>query len=179
MGSRSLRLNPFLVAAAVILIVSLAVLRLPESFVVRLENESPFSTSQAGWAYRLLVFAAIAQAAYGGFVLLQVERVRTARAKDPKAAEMSNRETIRALARNAASMVVLTLVYGGAAFYVTGQRGGFWLFPLIALLQGAWYLRQVGQIARWIDQQPEPKPPGRPAPAWQPEPPDYSPPLGR
>ena len=179
MESRRLRLPPFLIAAAVILIVSLAIFRLPESFVVRLENESPFSPSQAGWAYRLLALAAIAQAAYGGFAVLHIDRIRKARAADPKAAEMSNQDTIRTVARNAAGMVVLTLVYGGASFYVTGQRGGYWLFALLAVAQGAWYYRQVGQVAKWLVQQPEPVPRKDQAAAWQPEPPDYSPPLGR
>jgi hypothetical protein len=77
-------------------------------------------------------------------------------------------------------MILLTLVYGVASFYVTGQRGGFWLFVVVGAAQTAWYYRQVGQVARWVVQQPEADlATERRPPSWQPEPPDYSPPLGR
>jgi hypothetical protein len=180
MKSRSVRLPAFLVSAVVIFIVSLAVFRLPDSYVAQVERNTPLSDSQAGWAYRLLAFAAIGQAAYGGFSIIQVERVRKARKADPRTAAMTGEETVRSLARTGAGMVVLTLVYGVASFYVSGQRGGFWLFVLVAVAQGAWYYRQVGQVAKWAMQQPDvdPKAQLRP-PSWQPEPPDYSPPLGR
>lgn len=179
MRTRNERLVPFLVALAVLAIACLTMARLPESYPSRLERNSPFTASEAGWAYRLLAFAAIAQAAYGGFVLLQIEKVKKARLEDEKTASLTVPELMRSLARTAAGMCVLTLVYGIASFYVRGQRGGFWLFALVAFVQLAWYLRQVGQIAKWLEvQQPiDLESPKRAA--WSKEPPDYSPPLGR
>jgi hypothetical protein len=77
-------------------------------------------------------------------------------------------------------MVVLTLVYGVATFYVTGQRGGFWLFAVLAVLQAAWYYRQVGQVAKWLVLQPDTSLTERSrASTWKREPSDYTPPLGR
>lgn len=178
MESRNERLVPFLIAATVLFMICLAMARLPDAYASQLERNSPFTSSQAGWAYRLLALAALAQAAYGGFSLFQVERVRKARAEDEKTASMSSGELVRSLARTAAGMSLLTIVYGIASFYVSGQRGGFWLFALIAVAQGAWYVRQVGQIARWLELQPA-APPRNKTSAWKGEPPDYSPPLGR
>ena len=180
MDSRRKRIVPFAVAALVLFLICLAMVRLPDAYASRLERNRPFNSSQAGWAYRLLAFAAIGQAAYGGFAILQVEKIRQARLKDPRLADMPAEDVVRSVARNAAGMTLLTLVYGIASFYVTGQRGGFWLFPLVAVAQGAWYFRQVGQIAKWMDFQPEVEPDKRKrAPVWRREPPDYSPPLGR
>ena len=173
------RLRPFGVAAAITLVICIAIARLPDSLVELLERKSPFSSGQIGWAYRLLVFAAVAQALYGGFVLLRSDHVQKARAKDPKLAAMSRTQLTGIVARTAASMVVFTLIYGIAAFLVGGQRGGFWLFPLLAVAQGAWYYRQVGQVAKWMGFQPETviDQPGRGA--FQREPADYCPPLAR
>lgn len=173
------RLRPFGVAAAITLVVCIAIARLPDSLVELLDRKSPFSSAQVGWAYRLLVLAALAQALYGGFVLLRADHVQRARAKDPKLAAMSRAKLTGIVARTAASMVLFTLIYGIAAFLVGGQRGGFWLFPLLALAQGAWYYRQVGQVAKWMGFQPEAEPhqPGRGA--FQREPDDYCPPLVR
>lgn len=145
--------TPFLVALAILLVAALAMLQLPETLVAQLANNRFFTSSQAGWAYRLLVLAAVAQAAYGGFVLLRAENVQRARAKDSRVAAPTTPRVISLLSRNAAFMALLTLVYGLAAFAVTGQRGGFWLFPLVALFQGAWYYRQVGEVARWLSRQ--------------------------
>jgi hypothetical protein len=76
-------------------------------------------------------------------------------------------------------LVPLMAAFGVAAFVVTGERGGFWVFPLVALAQGAWYYRQVGQIGNWLNFQPEVAP-AEPAAGAVPEvPPDYSPPLAR
>lgn len=149
-------LTPFLVALAILLVAALAVLRLPETLVAQLANNRFFTSSQSGWAYRLLVLAAVAQAAYGGFVLLRAENVHKARLKDSRIATLGASQVISLLSRNAAFLALLTLVYGLAAFAVTGQRGGFWLFPLIALLQGAWYYRQVAEVGRWLSLQAEP-----------------------
>jgi hypothetical protein len=171
--------TPFWVAAAVIAIVCLAILRLPDLFVAQMARNRPFTDAQAGWAYRLLVAAALAQAAYGGFALLRPERVRRDRDEDPKVGRMSRQEVLATVTRNAAFMVFLTIVYGVAAFVVTGERGGFWVFPLVALAQGAWYYRQVGQIGNWLNFQPEVAH-AEPAAGAVPEvPPDYSPPLAR
>lgn len=160
-------------------LVCIAMARLPDSLVELLDRKSPFSSAQLGWAYRLLVAAAVGQAIYGGFVLLRPDHVQRSRAKDPRLARMSRAKLTGILARTAASMVLFTLIYGIAAFLMGGQRGGFWLFPLIALAQGAWYYRQVGQVAKWMGFQPEAAEhrPGRGA--FQREPADYCPPLVR
>ena len=162
-----------------IAVVCIAVLRLPDTFLALLDRNNPFTTSQTGWAYRLLAFAAIAQALYGGFVVLRPDHVEQARKKDPKLAAKSRPQIVGMVARTAASMTVFTLIYGLAAFGLGGQRGGFWLFPLLAAAQGAWYYRQVGLVAAWIGFQPESSS-DRPARGvWQREPADYCPPLAR
>lgn len=173
------RLRPFAVVAAITVVVCVAVARLPDSLVELMQRKTPFTLAQVGWAYRLLAVAAVAQALYGGFVLLRPDHVQAARAKDPKLAAAPRVRLIGVVARTAASMLLFTLIYGIAAFVVGGQRGGFWLFPVLVVAQGAWYYRQVGQVAKWIGFQPEPVPnePGRGA--WKREPPDYSPPLAR
>lgn len=173
------RLRPFAVVAVIALVVCIAVARLPDSLVSLLERKTPFSSAQVGWAYRLLAFAAVAQAFYGGFVLLRPDRVEAARRKDPKVAALPRVRLVGVVARTAASMVLFTFVYGIAAFAVGGQRGGFWLFPVLAVAQGAWYYRQVGQIAKWLGFQPEPARPEAGRGAWRREPPDYCPPLAR
>lgn len=174
----SRRRLPFAVAAAVVAIVSVAIVRLPESFVNSLERGRPLTSPQAGWAYRLLAFAAIAQALYGGFVVFRIEHVKQARDRDARVAAMTHQRVITSLSRNAAGTVLLTLLYGTASFVVTGQRGGYWLFPVICLLQGAWYFREIGRVARWLAFQPEAEDDGAPA-RWEREPPDYCPPLAR
>ena len=174
----STRRFPFAVTAAAVAIISVALIRLPDSFVSSLENNRPLTTPQAGWAYRLLAFAAIAQAIYGGFVVFRIEHVKRARERDEKVAAMPHEDVIRSLSRNAAGAVFLTLIYGIASFGITGQRGGYWLFPVICVLQGAWYFREIGAVARWLTFQP-------PAEAdvalavWEREGPDYCPPLAR
>lgn len=175
----SRRARPFAVVAAITAVVSVAVARLPDSLVSLLQRKTPLSLAQIGWAYRLLAFAAVAQALYGGFVLLRPDHVESERRKDPKLAALPRVRLIGIVARTAASMLLFTLVYGIAAFAVGGQRGGFWLFPVLMVGQGAWYYRQVGQVAKWAGFQPEPTTaePGRGA--WQREPADYCPPLAR
>jgi hypothetical protein len=169
---------PFIYLGAVMLIVFLAVARLPELFVAQMERNSPLSFAQAGWAFRLIALAAIAQAAYGGFSILQVDKVRESWDTDPKMASMSRDQVAGLVARNAAIMVGLTLVYGLALFFLTGERGSFWLFALLAVLQGAWYFRQTRKITEYLAVQQEPetdKTGGR----WKQEPDDYCPPLAR
>jgi hypothetical protein len=176
---RAKRIRPFAVIAVVLVVVCIAVARLPESFVEVIQRRSPFTFSQGGWAYRLLAFAAIAQAAYGGFVLLRPSKVQRARSSDPKLARVSRAKLTSLVAHTAASMITFTLAYGIAAFAVTGQRGGFWLFPVIAVAQGAWYYREVGQIAGWIGFQKETEIDDRSRGAWVREGPDYCPPIAR
>jgi hypothetical protein len=173
------RRGPFIVLLVGTAIVCLAVFRLPGSLLSQLSDHGPLDSGQAGWAYRLLVFVAIAQAVYGAFGVLQSERVRRARERDSKVRAMSREEIVVSLARNAAGMCALTLVYGIASLVLTGQRGGFWLFPGLVLLQAAWYYRQVGDIARWIELQPAFIATESAKPGWNPGPPDYTPPIAR
>ena len=174
----STRRFPFAVAAAAVAIISIAIIRLPDSFVSSLENNRPLTTPQAGWAYRLLAFAAIAQAIYGGFVVFRIEHVKRARERDEKVAAMLHEDVVRSLSRNAAGAVFLTLIYGIASFGITGQRGGYWLFPVICVLQGAWYFREIGAVARWLTFQPAVETDVALA-VWEREGPDYCPPLAR
>jgi hypothetical protein len=173
------RFRPFAIAAALLAIIFIAMARLPETLVAQMARNRALDTAQADWAYRLLVIAALAQAAYGGFVVLQVERVRGARASSAPIAAMPRAGLVRTVARNAAVMVLLTLAYALAAFFITGQRGGFWLFAVIAVAQMGWYLRQVGEIARYVGRQPEPAPEAELRTRWRREPDDYCPPLAR
>lgn len=176
---RAKRIRPFAIMAGVLLVLCIAVARLPDSLVSLLERQSPFTSGQAGWAYRLLAFAAIGQALYGGFVLLRPSKVERERETDPKLAQMPRTKLIGIVARTAASMLAFTLAYGIAAFIVGGQRGGFWLFPVIALAQGAWYYREVGQIAQWLGFQREHVPDDPARGLWAREPADYCPPIAR
>jgi hypothetical protein len=162
----------------VLLIVFVAVARLPESLISQIERARPLTEGQAGWVFRLMLLAALVQAAYGGFAVLRPERVGSALARDPKLARMDRASIVAMVARNAAGMVALTVVYGLACTGLTGERGGFWLFALLAVAQGAYYYRQTGLIARWLALQPEPAPDKRTG-EWNREPPDYSPPLAR
>ena len=175
----SRRRGPFIVLLVVLIIICIAVLRLPDTFLRRLNDHKLLDDTQSGWAYRLLVFVALAQAVYGAFGVLQSEKVRKARERDDKVRAMSREEIMVSVARNAAAMCGLTLVYGIAALGLTGQRGGFWVFPGIVLLQAAWYYRQVGEIAKWIEFQPAFIATETAAPDWSPGPPDYVPPIAR
>jgi hypothetical protein len=160
------------------LIVFVAVARLPELFVAQMERNSPLSFAQAGWAFRLLALAAVLQAAYGGFSILQVDRVRESWDDDPKMARMTRNDVAALVARNAAIMVGLTLVYGLADFFLTGERGSFWFFALLAVLQAAWYFRQTRKITEYLALQQEPEK-NESGGRWEREPDDYVPPLAR
>lgn len=173
------RRGPFVVLLVVSAIICLAVFRLPGTFLAQINDHKPLDDAQAGWAYRLLVVIALAQAAYGAFGVLRTDRVARARERDAKVRAMSREEIVVSLARNAAGMCALTLVYGIAALGLTGQRGGFWLFPGVLVLQAAWYYRLVGDAAKWIELQPafvSTEPPPIP---WSAAAADYTPPIAR
>ena len=170
----------FIFAAAVVVIVSVALARLPDSLVSSIErNRFLTNSSAAGWAYRLLAFFAIALVVYGGFYVFRIDHVKKARSTDPKAAALTRERVITSLSRNAAGMILLTMIYGLASFGVTGQRGGYWLFPFLCCLQGAWYFREIGAVARWLGFQPDTAIEVVPEAVWKRVPPDYSPPIAR
>jgi hypothetical protein len=171
------RRGPFIVLGVAFIIVCVAVLALPDPFLRNLERNGPLDNAQAGWAYRLLAFFAVAQLAYAGWSVFRIERLEEARARDARLAAMSKADLVSSLAQTAAALVFFTIVYGLASIAVTGQRGGFWLFPVLAVAQSGWYYREIGQIAAWDALQvggdrdrPEP---------WHREPPDYTPPIAR
>ncbi|MGH2751946.1 MAG: hypothetical protein ACRDK3_13890 [Actinomycetota bacterium] len=170
--------RPFGVALAVLAITTLAVFRLPDALMVQLQRNGPFTSAQAGWAFRLLAIAAALQAAFVGFVVLRTEKVQSSIDKDPKLSEMSKDQIAASLGRAAAGAALLTVLYGLSALFIGGQRAGFWLFVLLTLVQLAWYFRQTGAIAQWLEFQPEPTP-HRIRDVWRKEPPDYCPPLAR
>jgi hypothetical protein len=170
--------RPFWAALAVLAIVTVAVFRLPDSLLVQIQSNGPFTSVQADWAYRLLVLAATAQAIFVGFVVLRIERVQTSIEKDPKLAEMSKDQIAASLGRSGAGISMLTVLYGLSALFISGQRAGFWLFVLLTMVQLAWYFRQTGTISQWLEFQPEPTP-HRIRDVWRREPPDYVPPLTR
>lgn len=170
---------PFLAFGAVGIVACVVVAALPDSLIVQIENNRALNSGQAGWAYRLLVLFALAGAAYSMFQVFTVESVGRARQRDAKTKAMSPERVVDSVSQNAAAIPLLTVVYGVASLYFTGQRGGFWLFPLIALAQGAWHYRSVGEIARWLALVPEPEPEPEVSTDWKREPPDYCPPLAR
>lgn len=173
------RRGPFLVLLVFGIVVCIAVIQIPDTFLARVARNRPLSDAQAGWAYRLIAIAAIVQILYGGFAIFRIERVQAARERDQRFAQMPHERVVSSLSRNAAGMVVLTLIYGLATIAVSGLRGGFWLFPLLALAQAAWYYRELGQIARWKAFQPAPVEESRERGRWTPHDSDYVPPLTR
>ncbi len=173
----SRRRTPFLVAGVLIAIIFIAILRLPDIGLVQFERRRVLTSAQAGWAYRLLVLAALAQLFYGGFRLLRVERVAKDLERGGVLENVEDEGVVTRLARTAALMVVLTVVYGIASVAITGERGGFWLFTVVALAQGAWYYREVGVVAGWLGQRGDAA--RELAPTWTGAPQDYVPPLAR
>jgi hypothetical protein len=168
----------FVLVAVIVLLFGIAVFRLPDSLLTKVENASPLTVTQRLWLIRFLGFFAFAQALYVGLSVLRVETVRQARLEDRYAA-MPFDQLVGALARNSAFAIWLTILYGFVGLALTGHRGSFLLFGVIALLQMAWYYRQTGEIARWLVLQ---IPPDASEPAsgvWEREPDDYSPPLLR
>jgi hypothetical protein len=169
---------PFIIVAVIGFVLAVAVLRLPDSFLIQLENSSPLTVSQRMWLIRFLGIFAFGQALYVGLSVLRVETVRQARL-DEKYAAMPFDRLVGALARNSAFAIWLTIFYGFVGLALTGNRGSFWLFGGIAVLQMAWYYRQTGEIARWLALQSPPDAAVPPSSLWQREPDDYSPPLLR
>jgi hypothetical protein len=134
---------PFGVAMAALVIISVAMFRLPQAFVADLQQDGVLTGDAADVAFVLFAAAAAAQAAYGGFVLLRPERIEAALAADAGSNTTPRANALASVASIAAGIASLTLVYGVAAFALTGLRGGYWLFVVLELLQGAWYFRQV------------------------------------
>ena len=170
--------QPFAVAAALVLIATLFAFRLPESLLLQIERNGPFSQAQADWAYRMIALAAIVQAAFVGLVVLSIDKVQETIEKEPRLTHMSKQQVADSLSRSAAGMSLLTLAYGLSALFISGRRGGFWLFVAVTVAQLAWYFRRIGVIAHWFEFQPEPTP-ERIRSVWRREPPDYCPPLAR
>lgn len=170
---------PFLGFGAVGLVACMVILSLPESLVAQMERNRALNSGQAGWAYRFLVLFALAAAAFSMFRAITVDAVKRSMERNEKARAMAPQRIVDSVSQNAAAIPLLTIVYGAASVIFTGQRGGFWLFPLIALGQGAWHYRSVGEIARWLEFQPEPEAEEEVSTEWKREPPDYCPPLAR
>ncbi|MEA2451331.1 MAG: hypothetical protein QOG04_41 [Actinomycetota bacterium] len=143
------RRGPFIVIAALFVAICIVVISVPDSVLALIERNRPLTSAQAGWAYRLLAFFAIIQIVYTGMSVFRIERLESLREKDDRFAKLPKPKVISSLARNAAALVSFTLIYGIASMLLTGQRGGFWLFPLLAVAQAAWYYREIGQIADW------------------------------
>jgi hypothetical protein len=172
------RRGPFIVTTAIFIAVCVVVIAIPDSVLAQLKNNRPLTDRQAGWAYRLLAFFAIIQVIYTGMSVFRVERIAALREKDERFARMSKPAVISSLSRNAAALVCFTLIYGLASLVLTAQRGGFWLFPLLAVAQGAWYYREIGEIARWKAFQPDVTTMAR-STGWNPGDPAYCPPIAR
>lgn len=164
---------------AVGVVACVVVAALPESLVAQMERNRALSSGQAGWAYRLLVLFALAAAAYTMFRAITIESIQRSQARSEKVRALSPERIVDSVSQNAAALPLLTIVYGVTSLIFTGQRGGFWLFPVIALAQGTWHYRSVGEIARWLSYQPEPEPEEEVSTEWKREPPDYCPPLAR
>ena len=170
---------PFIGFAAVGVVACIVILSLPESLIAQMERNRALDSGQAGWAYRFLVLFALVAAAFSMFRAITIDAVKRSMERNPKARSSTPQRIIDSISQNAAAIPLLTIVYGVASVFFTGQRGGFWLFPLIALGQGAWHYRSVGEIARWVSFQPEPEPEDEISTEWKREPPDYCPPLAR
>ena len=100
---------PFILALAFIAIVSLAVFRLTDAFVVQLRNNSPLSDESAGWAYRLIAIISFVQALYAGWAILRPERVQRAMTDEASVAQMPRRAIAAGSVRGrAASMNACT-----------------------------------------------------------------------
>jgi hypothetical protein len=170
---------PFGLVASLLLVLSVAVARLPQNFVAVWERDAPLQGDAATWAFRLLFLAASGQAIYGALRMLRVEGLERAFTRNG-ATRPSPERLLRSIARVAAALVALTILYALAAVGLTGERSFWWPFVILAMVQGAWYLRAMGPIITWafataFDHEPSWRP-GRPPRG---EPPDFCPPLAR
>lgn len=146
-----LRDRPFGAATTVVLIVSIAVLRLPDQLITEIRLGRPFSPSQTGAIFFILAVVAGAQALYVGLKVLRIEAIDEARSEASEAP--SSVALVRTVSRETAWIPLLTLVYGLSDLAFTGERAGYWLFLLICLAQLGWYYRRTGVIADHLDQQ--------------------------
>jgi hypothetical protein len=169
---------PFAVAVAVALILTIAFFRLPETLIIQIEHRAIATGPNADWIYRLLALVALLQAVYAG-TILRPERVkRFLPSEEPSTREVRER-LFASASRSASFAVLLTLVYGFAAFFITGGRASMWLFVAMTAFQTAWYYRQLGRLATWLELQPGPPPRPPSWAGWKPEPEDYTPPMVR
>ncbi|HWC13780.1 MAG TPA: hypothetical protein VG929_04210 [Actinomycetota bacterium] len=173
------RRGPFIVAAAFAAAIIIAVIALPDPFIRQIERNRPLSNAQAGGAYRLLVLFALIQVVYTGGSVFRVQRLADAREKDPSLARLPKDRVVSSLARNAAALVLFTFIYGIASIAITGQRGGFWLFPVLAVAQGAWYYREIGEVAAWKAHQADHVEHDPDQGRWRTTPPDHCPGITR
>jgi hypothetical protein len=173
------RRGPFIVVAALFAAICIVVVAIPDSVLALLANNRPLTLAQAGWAYRILAFFAVGQIVYTGMSVFRIERLDALREKDDRFARLSKPAVISSLSRNAAALVFFTLVYGIASLILTAQRGGFWLFPMLAVAQGAWYYREIGQVAEWKAFQADAAGDDSVSTAWSAGSRDYCPPLAR
>lgn len=140
---------PFAVAAAVTVIAAFAVFRLPEAFLATIQTGRPFGAAGSTWIFRGLIVGALLQAAYVGRAVLTAESVAAARERDAYLAAPPE-DVTAAVARNAALVPLLTVVYGLSSIAITGERSNFWPFLGLALLQLGWYYRAMGPVAEWL-----------------------------
>ena len=172
------RRGPFIVVSAVFVAICVVVIAIPDSVLANLHSNRPLTDGQAGWAYRLLAIFAVSQIVYTGMSVFRIERIAKLRESDERFAAMSKPAVISSLSRTGASLVFFTLVYGIASIVLTAQRGGWWLFPSLAVAQGAWYYREIGQIAGWDSLQVAQVSVEHPQ-KWSDGGPDYCPPIAR
>ena len=151
-----LRYPPLLLCAGLALVLTVAFFRLPDTLVTQLEDRRIVTGSAGDWTYRLLAVAAVLQAAYAGSVL-RTERLRR-HVPDSPVPTSAFEPLFSTLARSAAVAVGLTFVYLLAAFFLTGGRASAWFFVVVAIAQWAWYFRQLGKVAEWLESQPKPGP---------------------
>lgn len=169
----SSRRVPFAAASLVLVVTSLALAVLPETWGADLRRRSPFTPTQATWALYLAGAAAVLQAVYEGFAVLRPHRIEAALQHEERLARLPATSIASAVARNAAIMTSFTLLYGIALVALTGRLGWYVPFALLAAFQGAWYYRAAGVIAEWLARRPAA---AAPVPTTRPR---YCPPLAR
>jgi hypothetical protein len=172
-----LRTPPFFVCGGIALVVTIAFFRLPETLVTQIEDRRIATGVVGDWTYRLLAGIAVFQAIYAGRAL-RIEKLKRF-VPDGRVDVTAFAPLYKSLARNSAIAVLLTFVYLLAAFFVTGGRASMWFFVAVGAAQWAWYYRQLGKVAEWLESQPRPLPE---PPDWAAAPPDpasHVPPLAR